>query len=410
MHIVSLSYDRFPAPKGAATHIAAFATALAEAFGEVDLVTVQPLPEHEGWPLTLGEGVRHQPLEALGATVIDRVLHFRQQMLAWWGSRKADVLHFRSIYEGYPLACRKAEVCRKLVFEVNGLPSVELKYTYPAAADDRELQRKLIAQEDVCLSAADLVLTVSEVNANYLRQRGVEAHRLRVIPNGVHLEPFAYQPPAAWQTDEGADREIKLLYAGSMSSWQGVPQAIEALALYRRDFPARLLLAGEARPKQRKELEAFIWQQGVRPFVDWCGAVTQRELVALHHACHAVLAPLRPNDRNQLQGCCPLKVLEAMACGTPLVASDLPVVLELARRDVDALLVRPGSPKAIKDALLRFRESPALRHAVSLSGRRRVERQFTWHHAQAALVQAYEEVLGCKRRNTSAKTFCSTAG
>ena len=61
-----------------------------------------------------------------------------------------------------------------------------------------------------------------------------------------------------------------------------------------------------------------------------------------------------------------MKVLEAMASGTPLVASNLPVVAGLARHEIEALLVAPGSAKAIKDALLRLDESPGL--AASASG------------------------------------------
>src|SRR5947209_7291245 len=82
-------------------------------------------------------------------------------------------------------ARRKGAFCDRFVFEVNGLPSVEWKYHYPAVADDRELLRKLRAMEDACLAAADLVVTVSRVTADYLSGRGVDPGRIRVIPNGV---------------------------------------------------------------------------------------------------------------------------------------------------------------------------------------------------------------------------------
>ena len=54
-----------------------------------------------------------------------------------------------------------------------------------AVADDVELLRKLQRQEQVCLDAADLVLTVSRVNAEHLLRRGVSEDRICVIPNGV---------------------------------------------------------------------------------------------------------------------------------------------------------------------------------------------------------------------------------
>ena len=83
-----------------------------------------------------------------------------------------------------------------------------------------------------------------------------------------------------------------------------------------------------------------------------------------------------------------------MASNTPLVASDLPVVRELVRPDVDALLVRPGSAKAIKDAVLRLVAEPALGPRLASTARASVLRERTWAHAQASLVAAYRDVLG----------------
>ncbi len=160
-----------------------------------------------------------------------------------------------------------------------------------------------------------------------------------MIPNGVDLDVFRERIPPP------VDGRIRLLYAGTMSSWQGVRLTIEAMALLNRDVPATLALAGPARARQERELRELCWELGVADAVQFIGPVDQAALARLHHESDVVLAPLTANDRNLVQGCCPLKILEAMASGTPLVASDLPVVRELARPEVDALLVRPGSTR-----------------------------------------------------------------
>jgi glycosyltransferase involved in cell wall biosynthesis len=64
---------------------------------------------------------------------------------------------------------------------------------------------------------------------------------------------------------------------------------------------------------------------------------------------------------------------------------------------VDALLVRPGSAKAIKDAVLRLVNDPALDPRLGKSAREVVTRERTWAHAQASMVAAYEDVLGIDR-------------
>ena len=395
-HIVSTSFDRFPSPKGAAVHIAAFCRGLRDAFGQVTLVTpdTSPLPADLAKlsrveRSELESGWDHVSVPALGENLMQRVLSFRRHAAAWWRNRRATVIHFRSIFEGYPLVCDKHARCEKLVYEVNALPSIELKYHYPSVADDAELLAKLHAQEQRCLDAADLIVTVSQTTAALLTQRGVDSRRMRVIPNGVDPQLFPWRLPQPWN-----DRPIRLLYSGTFSTWQGVDVAIEALALFQREAAATLVLVGSAAPRQRRTIEDLCRRWGVTEQVEIRPPATQAELAAWHHEADVILAPLRPTERNTLQGCCPLKVIEAMASGTPLIASDLPVVRELAEPDRDALLVRPGSAKAIKDALLRLREQPQLVPQLSTTARATVERRLTWQHAQANLVSAYRDVLG----------------
>jgi glycosyltransferase involved in cell wall biosynthesis len=444
-HVVYVVFDRFPAPKGAAIHIAAFARALGAAFGPLELVTIGGSPADEEVPgairAPLPPGVLHTPLPAPGRTVIDRAMAFRSHFGVWRQGRKFPIVHFRSIFEGYPLARHKSQVCDKLVFEVNGLPSIELKYHYPAVAEDRDLIGKLVAQEQCCIEAADLIVTVSDVTANHLIARGADPARIRVIPNGVDLSIFKYRSPAAWMgqiTRTGIDSlspvlrgegwgegrfadvrtppekpltlplspeyrgegtgelpaPIRLLYSGTLASWQGADRAVEALALLRRALPATLTLIGPASRGRKDDLLRLADTLAVSAHVRLLDPLPQPALAAVHHEHDVALAPLLCNDRNIMQGCCPLKILEAMAAGTPVIASDLPVVRALAENEREALLVKPGSAKAIKDAVLRLAVDPELGQKLSTAARARVECGFTWEIGSDSLVNAYRELLG----------------
>lgn len=387
MRIVYVAYDRFPSSKGAAVHIDAFVSALASSFGHVDLVTV-PNDTFAGGQIETRPyalGVTHTAIPVFGRNVIERALHFRRQLLHWWPAR-VDVAHVRSIFEGFPIAREKQRFCRQLVFEVNGLPSIELKYHYPDVADDRELLKKLRYQEDTCLAAADRVLTVSGVNAAYLVSRGVPRQKIRVIHNGVDTNLFTFR-----HARPGCDH-LKLLYCGTLAAWQGVQLAMEALALYRRDFSAALTVVGEARNRQLRDLERQARRLDIAGHFQLLPPCSQQELAALHHRHDVVLAPLRGNDRNLLQGCCPLKVLEAMSSGTPLISSDIPVVSELATNGRHAVMVKPGSAKAIKDGLLRLHGDPHFAGQLSAASRRHVLQHFTWQHAQGKLRQEYDSL------------------
>jgi glycosyltransferase involved in cell wall biosynthesis len=383
-----VSFDAVPAPKGAATHIEAFARVLALAFGGLDLVTVtparEPVPRVERWP-----GVFHTVLPATGASLIDRVLCFRRYLRSWLAARQFEAIQFRSIFEGLPLL--RLEPAPRLIFEVNGLPSIELKYHYPQSADDRELIAKLLSQEQACLNAASLIVTPSGVTAFYMAsQRGVPSEKVKVIPNGVDLSVFRFQPPPL------PGDALRLLYFGTLAPWQGVDLSIRALAQVCQHAQASLTIIGAGSHRRIAALLDLSSKLGVADRVQVLPPVNQAELVEHLHRSHAVLAPLGLNDRNVLQGCCPLKVLESMAAGTPVIASDLAVLRELGNDGEHFLLVKPGSVDQLAEAVLRLRAAPELSVAIARRARAHIEASYTWERAGAALVAAYE-ALGISR-------------
>ena len=387
-----ISFDSVPAPKGAATHIQAFVQALARHFGTLDLVTIGAnaveMPAIERWP-----GVHHHELPAIGKSLIDRVICFQTFLTRWLATRTFDVVHFRSVFEGLPLLSLQKRP--RLIFEVNGLPSIELKYRYPGVVDDRELMRKLIAQEHDCLEAADLIVTPSKVTREYLATaRHVPAGKIQVIPNGVDLNLFH---PASREQPNGT---MRLLYFGTLAAWQGIELGIRALAQIGGRVDATLTIIGAGSGRQRDALGALSSKLGVGSRVMVLPPVPQNEIAERLRASDAILVPLTLSDRNTIQGCCPLKVLEGMASGTPVIATDLPVVRELGCDGEHFLLVRPGSVDHIAETLLRLRSDPELSRRISDQARRHVEANFTWERSGAALIACYER-LGMTRAITS---------
>lgn len=387
--IAYISFDVVPAPKGAAIHIAAFSQALAAAFGDIELVTVSPTAElidkDEIFPQ-----VQQTMLPAVGSNLISRVLYFQTLLRGWLQNRQFTAIHIRSIYEGFVIGLNKNKYCEQLIFEVNGLPSIELKYRYPGVAEDRELLHKLQTQEQICLTAADLIITPSYVTAAYLQSRDIPAAKIQVIPNGVDLDVFTYNHACEM------DSCLKMIYFGTLSPWQGVNLAIEALELVNKDVPADLTVIGQARNDQIKKLKQLALKLGMADKLTILEPTSQTQLVEHIHAADMILAPLSPSDRNLVQGCCPLKILEGMATGVPVIASDLPVVRELGEDSEHFLLVKPGSAKAIKDAVLRLHNEPELATKLAKNARQRVEENYTWKLAGAALTAAYAQ-LGIKR-------------
>jgi glycosyltransferase involved in cell wall biosynthesis len=179
-----------------------------------------------------------------------------------------------------------------------------------------------------------------------------------------------------------------------------VDLTIRALTQVCQQAPAVLAIIGAGSRRRIGALLDLAAKLGVGGRLQVLPPVSQPELLQHLHQSDAVLAPLGINDRNVVQGCCPLKILESMAAGTPVISSDLPVVRELGRDGEHFLLVKPGSVDQLAQAVLRLRSGPQLASRVALQARAHVEATHTWERAGAALVAAYAQ-LGISRSSNA---------
>ena len=386
--ILYVSFDVVPAPKGAAVHIKHFVDALSDAFEATTLVTVSPDNEIHG-PTPVKPGLLHLQLPAMGEDLVSRVIHFRRMLKAWLETQLLpfDVIQFRSPLEGLWIANEKSKYCRSLIYEVNGLPSIELKYRYKALHDDHPLRDKLIKQEQICLNSADLIVTPSSVTQNYLRSRGISSEKIRVIRNGVDLSTFRYRQPRPCRAGE----VLNAVYFGTLSPWQGIESAVRAIGLTRRS--SRLLIVGSGKRSHAASIYRLIERLRLTDRITMIPAVSQSELNELIHQSHLVLAPLAAIDRNTVQGCCPLKVLESMASGTPVITSNLPVSRELVAGSDCIKFARPGSPRELSKFMDNYGDDfEGTLHASSLA-RNVIEDRHIWLGAGEELVSLYRHLI-----------------
>ena len=133
LSVLYSAFDVVPSPKGASTHITYFVCGLVEAGYRVQLITAgdPSLPERDTY---CGADVLRVP-PGDDPNFLKRAVEFGQavmQHIDGVGTPSYDVCHFRSIWCGLPIVQAKARRGYKTLFEVNGLPSIELKYHYPA--------------------------------------------------------------------------------------------------------------------------------------------------------------------------------------------------------------------------------------------------------------------------------------
>lgn len=158
---------------------------------------------------------------------------------------------------------------------------------------------------------------VSGALTQAMRQLGMPASRLRTMPNGVDLNLFRIQPQTSARAELGWPEVPTLLSVGNLVENKGHHIAIEALA---RLTEFRLVIAGEG--PQRHALESLASQVNVSSRLQFLGRVDQTQLVRCYSAADILLLP------SSREGW-PNVLLESMACGTPVVATNVGGIPEI---------------------------------------------------------------------------------
>ncbi|MBI1179239.1 MAG: glycosyltransferase [Alphaproteobacteria bacterium] len=223
---------------------------------------------------------------------------------------------------------------------------------------------------------ADAVITVCDALQGPLIDMGVPPAAITTLRNGVDLELFRPSDRAAARARWGVDGRV-VVSVGGLVERKGHHLAIDAL----RALPdVTLLIAGEG--EERAALEARIAASGLGGRARLLGLVSQDELPALYAAADAlVLASSREGWANVL--------LEAMACGTPVVATDVWGTAEVVAAPEAGVLIDERSARAIADGLARLFADPPDRAAT-----RAYAERFSWDATTAGQLRLFERLVG----------------
>jgi glycosyltransferase involved in cell wall biosynthesis len=200
----------------------------------------------------------------------------------------------------------------------------------------------------------------------------VPESRWRILPNGIDPARFRPDGPRA------ADGDF-LLFVGRLVPYKGLDVLLHALARLRPGLPLHVVGDGPLRAR----LEALAAQLNVQ--VRFLGRAADADLPALYRGARLTVLP--SVTRQEAFG---ISLIESMACGTPVVASDLPGVADVAR--VGGLVAPPGDAAALAARLHHALEEPLERGAALA---RRVHAAYSWDAVADRLLEVYAEVRAC---------------
>jgi glycosyltransferase involved in cell wall biosynthesis len=205
--------------------------------------------------------------------------------------------------------------------------------------------------------------------------------RAHVIPPGVDTRLFT--PP-----ESSASREARVLYVGRIertSRWKGLQVLLDSLVRLAELVPdVQLDVVGDG--DDVPHLQAQAARLGVADRIDWHGSVPHAELPRFYrNAAVTVLPSLTEAESFGMT------LVEAMASGSPVVGSAIGGIPFVVRDGVDGVLVAPGDPTALADALSTVLTDPVLAAELGAAGRRSAESRWDWTHQREQTISVLTE-------------------
>ncbi len=366
--IVSQSY--YPRYGGVTEHVHHTAVELSRRGHEVVIITSHfRRGESEN-----GDGVvriGHNLLIPFNGAFVDLAVGFRleQEMRVLLRRFDFDVLHTHApVVPTLPLMAVKAAACAQVgTFHTTGGRSrlLELMKGYLSPLID-----KLDARIAVSATARDYA-------AAYF------PGRYEIIPNGVDIERFhpGVAPFEAWR-EPG---RVNLLFVGRLDPRKGVQLLLDAMpeVVERTGGRARLLVVGDSYLRSRFEASV---PHALREHVRFLGHVPSADLARWYATGDIFVSPASGNESFGIV------LLEAMACGRAVVASDIPGYRSVVQPEVNGVMFEPGDRAGLARTLAALADDPERRQALATRGRARAL-EFAWPRVTDRIEAVYREVV-----------------
>ena len=288
-----------------------------------------------------------------------------------------------------------------------GLPVVSTIH-HPLSVDrrasfvrDRNLREAIgtmafypIGMQSTVARRIERVFTSSEASAREIqRDFGVRRERLCMVANGVDTELYSPDPDVARDPAE-------ILCVGRASDPnKGVVNLVEALA--RLPETVRLTLVDDDHPdnEARKRARAL----GCASRVHLAGRVPTEQLLHFYRRAALVVVPSRYEGFG-------LPAAEAMACGTPVVATAAGALPEVVRTGGGGTLVPVDDPPALAHGIAALLDRPERRAELGARGRRGIVEAYSWPRIAAATARAYVEAIAERRGRPASTTTSARVG
>ena len=301
-----------------------------------------------------------------------------------------DIVHAHSHRYYQILACAAAKYKRGRVNGEYQLPFVVTPHFHPPANQESPASRFLMGVDDVLFSRriyrmVDRILVVTDGEKKYIR-KFAPVNKCVTVPNGIDIAEWTPVPDGApfRRRYRMSDDDKIILYTGRLADNKGLEHLIDAsYEIIRRHRNAKFVIVGEDWGVL-KMLKKKIWAKNLDDYFIFTGHIENYDLFKSAYAAANVF--VLPSEWEAFG----IVLLEAMACGTPIVASDvggIPHVIDSVGRTF-----KYGDVQGLAKEIITVLDDEDIERIRSFKGRQRVIARFTWDAVVDRLEEIYEEI------------------
>ncbi|MBI4020051.1 MAG: glycosyltransferase family 4 protein [Candidatus Aenigmarchaeota archaeon] len=284
-----------------------------------------------------------------------------------------DIIHTH-MHGFFYLYHYKGRLGKPMVHTIHGT-AFSYKYQPMRQSASRDTLYSYLFNRYACKSADAIVTVSSEERENVINSFGVDRYKVNYIPTAVDTARFR---PLKM------DKDIDVLYVGRFARKKAVPVLLKAAASVKKGKSLKIcLVGGNKGDDDYNSIMGMIRKYGLSN-VEIIAAVNHQKLAEYYNRAKVFVLP------SYHEGM-PKVLLEAMACGVPVVATNV-----CGNRDVvderAGFLVKAGDPQNLAHKIKELLEDDGLRSRMGREGRRRVERRFTWDKIAEEHIKLYRSV------------------
>ncbi len=283
----------------------------------------------------------------------------------------------------------KQELSLPMVHVYHSLGAVKYKsvVTVPMIASTR------LAIEKACLETADQIVATSPQEKEHMRSLVSKKGSIEIIPCGTDIEHFGSINREEARARLGIDPDAKVIfYVGRFDKRKGIETLVRAVSQSKwlADSRLNLIIGGGSRPGrsdgiERERIEGIVRELGMSEKTHFPGRIGDKELPVYFAAADVCVVPSHYEPFG-------LVAVEAMASGTPVIASDVGGLQFTVVSEETGLLAPPKNVEAFASAIDRIIGDPQWRDRLGINARKRVEEKFSWSGVASQLKDLYSRL------------------